>query len=69
MAITQRKLNTHKRYMKIQARYKVLYNEERKRIDDVYTTLQEEFCIGEQSINMALRYVPKIETTTQTQLF
>jgi hypothetical protein len=50
------KCNTKKRNDKIRARFRVLYEEERKRIDDVYDTLVEEFFISMKRIEQIVAH-------------
>lgn len=47
--------NTLKKYKAIQNRYKHLYHVERKRIDDVYNQLAEEFFMSVRWIEEVLR--------------
>lgn len=55
MAYTPRRKSTIEKYKKIQERYRYLYNEERKRLDDVITQLCDEFFMNEAGIWRVLR--------------
>jgi hypothetical protein len=50
-----RKANTCGRNERIRARFNYLYNQERKRIDDVISILCEEFSLAKSTIEKALK--------------
>lgn len=53
--ITVRKKNTEARNERIRNRFNYLYNEERKRVDDVINDLCKEFCLAKSTIETALK--------------
>ena len=56
--------NKVKRDLQMQKRFNQLYKVERKRIDDVYKILQEEFCLGIDQLQRRLLALKENETLT-----
>jgi hypothetical protein len=54
-ALTTRKRNFEARNERIRMRFNALYNQERKRIDDVIVILTEEFCLSKSTIESVLK--------------
>lgn len=59
---------TRAKYKAVQARYKVLYKQQRIRHDDVIQMLQEEFYLSEQRIYKILRIELEDEEEEEREL-
>ncbi len=62
-------INKLKRDYLMRERFNKLYKEDRKRIDDVYVTLEDEFCIDKEQIQRRINELDeKIEAAKKLQI-